>query len=54
MAGNRPSVPQRLGGLVVVAYLLAWFYAFAVLRAVLPRACWVVRLERHWIGMWMR
>jgi hypothetical protein len=45
---------EHLGGLVAVAYLLGLFYAFALLRTVLPRVCWVTRLEHHWIGLWMR
>jgi hypothetical protein len=40
--------------LLVVAWLLVLLHAFRLLQAVLPRACWVARLERRWIDLWMR
>jgi hypothetical protein len=43
-----------LGGLLVVAYLLALLHGFALVRALLPRICWVARLERRWIDLWLR
>jgi hypothetical protein len=45
---------SRSGGVLVVAYLLILFQAFAAVRAMLPRACWVGRLDRRWTDLWMR
>jgi hypothetical protein len=53
IAGKRYA-GEYLGGLVAVTYLLGVFYAFALLRTVLPRIYWVTRLEHRWIGLWMR
>jgi hypothetical protein len=53
IAGNRYASVEYLSGLVAVAYLLGLFYALALVRTVLPRVCWVTRLEHHWIGLWM-
>ena len=44
----------RLGGLLIVTYLLVLFHGFALLRAGLPRALWLARLEHRWIELWMR
>lgn len=49
-----PNRGQAFSGLLTVAYLLVLFYAFALLRAVLPRAFWLTRLEHRWIHLWMR
>jgi hypothetical protein len=38
----------------VVAYLLLLLHALDLGRRVLPRACWIARLERRWVELWMR
>ena len=45
---------SRIGGVLVVAYLLILFHAFAAVRAMRPRACRVGRLDRRWTDLWMR
>jgi hypothetical protein len=30
------------------------FHALAAVLAMLPRACWVGRLDRRWTDLWMR
>lgn len=44
----------RLGGLAVGAYLVVLLNGFGLLRLVLPRACWLTRLDRRWTDLWMR
>ena len=44
----------RLGGVAVVAYLVVLLNGFGLLRLVLPRACWLTRLDRRWTDLWMR
>jgi hypothetical protein len=50
--------PERgrtaLSGLLTVVYLLVLLHAFALLRAVLPRAFGLARLEHRWVELWMR
>jgi hypothetical protein len=46
--------PAAFSRLLTVVYLLVLFRAFALLRAVLPRAFWLARLEHRWIDLWMR
>jgi hypothetical protein len=43
----------RVGGLLVVAYLLVLLHAFGLVLALLPRSCWVARLERRWTDLWI-
>ena len=44
----------RLGGVFIVTYLAVLLHGFALLRAALPRALWLARLEHRWIELWMR
>ena len=54
MAAEGSPHQGRIGGVLVVAYLLVLLYAFRLLRGVLPGACWAARLERRWTDLWMR
>ena len=44
----------RLGSWLAVGYLFILFHAFALARALFPRVCWIARLDRHWVDLWMR
>jgi hypothetical protein len=48
------SRSTRIGGVLVVAYLLALLHVFRLTGTLFSRACWVRRLERRWIDLWMR
>ena len=52
--GGEGSGSTRLGGMLVVAYLLVLLHVLRLLGVFLPRACWVARLERRWTDLWMR
>ena len=52
--GGAWSGPNRLGGMLVVVYLLTMLHALRLLGSLLPKACWVARLERRWTDLWMR
>ena len=48
------STGRKVVGVVVAAYLVLLLQVFGLVRLVLPRACWVARLDRRWIDLWMR
>ena len=54
IARHGSSRPSYLGGLLVVAYLSVLLRALDLGRRVLPRACWVARLEHRWVDLWLR
>jgi hypothetical protein len=44
----------RLGPWLVVGYLFVLLHAYALARAMLPRAGWMARLDHRWVDLWMR
>ena len=48
------NMGRKVVGLVVAAYLVLLLHLFGLVRLVLPRACWVARLDRRWIDLWLR
>jgi hypothetical protein len=45
---------NRIGGVVIVGYLLILLHGFRIVKFLLPRARWVTNLDQRWTDIWMR
>jgi hypothetical protein len=54
IAKARITRMSRIVGLLAVIWVLALLHLLGLMRGLLPGNCGLARLERRWLGLWMR